>query len=45
MAQGADATAPPRAQFRRDLLQLLGREVARIGELSDTVQEWDIGRS
>jgi len=30
-AQGADAIAPPSAQFRRDLLQLLGREVARIG--------------
>jgi hypothetical protein len=31
MAQGADATAPPSAQFRRDLQQLLVREVAQIG--------------
>ena len=45
LAQGADATAPPSAQFHRDLLELLGREVARIGRLSDMVQEWGIGRS
>jgi hypothetical protein len=45
MAQGADATAPPSAQFRRDLRDLLGREVARIGRLSDMVQGWGIGRS
>jgi hypothetical protein len=45
LAQGADATAPPSARFDDDLLELLGREVARIGRLSDTVQEWSIGRS
>jgi hypothetical protein len=45
LPQGADATAPPSAQFDRDLLEFLGKEVARIGWLSDMVQEWDIGRS
>ena len=30
MTQGADATVPPGAQFRRDLRDLLGREVARV---------------
>jgi hypothetical protein len=44
-ASGVDVTVPPSPQFRRDLLELLGREVARIGRLSNTVQEWGIGRS
>jgi hypothetical protein len=39
MTQGADATVPPGAQFRRDLRDLLGREVARIGRFSGMVQE------
>jgi hypothetical protein len=31
--------------LHRGLLELLGREVARIGRFSGMVQEWGIGRS